>query len=411
MSGIDQQVFERICGEIHAFAAAEGLKLRSPDPIDRLEQADTVGGGRPGGEDAAAVLADSAAFQRRLFDAGLAWFDGPVEHGGRGLDPYTAAALREELTRYVLPEQSFFTVSRRIVAPTVLAHGTAQQRDRWLRALWRADALACQLFSEPEAGSDLAALRCTAVRDGDEWVINGQKVWSSWAHLSDVGELLARTGPLADRHRAITAFLVDMDLPGITIRPIRQINGDSHFNEVFFDDVRVPDSARLGAVNDGWSVAMSTLTNERAAMGGRDKSYLSRPYQRLRALAGDPQELSDAERELLAEAWIRERVAGVTADRVAAAMLSPSVGKLALVDDLGFYGRVAARLLGPDLVADSGEPGTFAWSDFLLSTPAQRIAGGTDQIQRGIVAERVLGLPRDPGLRKGRQREEGSIAP
>lgn len=411
MPGIDPQVFARLSDEIHAFAVAEGLELRSNDPTHSSEQADEIGTGRHGGEDAAAALAHSAAFQRRLFDAGLAWFDGPVEHGGRGLDPHTAAALREELTRYVLPEQSFFTVSRRIVAPTVLAHGTVQQRDRWLRALWRADVLACQLFSEPEAGSDLAALRCTAVRDGDEWVINGQKVWSSWAHLSDVGELLARTGSLADRHRAITAFLVEMDRPGITIRPIRQINGDSHFNEVFFDDVRVPDSARLGAVNDGWAVAMSTLASERAAMGGREKSYLSHPYQRLRALAGDPERLGEAERELLAEAWIRERIAGVTADRVAAAALSPSVGKLALVDDLGFYSRVAARLLGPDLVADNGEPGTFAWSDFLLSSPAQRIAGGTDQIQRGIVAERVLSLPRDPGLRKGRQREEGSVSP
>lgn len=375
--------FEALVAQIHAFAAAEGLPRRDPEAV-----VDEASGGDGG-------LAVSSAFQQRLFDAGLAWLDGPVEHGGRGLDPDTANALRDVLYGYVLPDQAYFTVSRRIVAPTILAHGTPQQQARWVRALWRGDALACQLFSEPEAGSDLAALRCTAVRDGDEWVINGQKVWSSWAHLSDVGELLARTGRPAERHRSITAFLVEMDRPGITVRPIRQINGDSHFNEVFFDDVRIPDSARLGAVNGGWAVAMSTLTSERTAMGSRDKTYLSQPYRRLRALAGDSDGLGDAERELLAEAWIRERLGGVTADRIATAGLSPSVGKLALVNDLGFYGRAAARLLGPDLIADGGTPGTAIWSDFLLSSPAQRIAGGTDQIQRGIVAERVLGLPRD----------------
>ncbi|MGW0502829.1 acyl-CoA dehydrogenase family protein [Micromonospora sp. NPDC003241] len=375
--------FDALVTEIHAFAAAEGLVRHDPEAV-----VDESAGGDSG-------LAVSSAFQRRLFDAGLAWFDGPVEHGGRGLDPDVAAALRDVLCGYVLPDQAYFTVSRRIVAPTILAHGTASQRDRWVRALWRGDALACQLFSEPEAGSDLAALRCTAVRDGDDWVLNGQKVWSSWAHLSDVGELLARTGAPADRHRSVTAFLVEMDRPGITVRPIRQINGDSHFNEVFFDDVRIPDSARLGAVDDGWVVAMSTLTSERAAMGSRDKTYLSQPFRRLRALVGDRDPLGEADRELLAEAWIREQLTGVTADRVATAGLSPSVGKLALVDDLGFYGRAAARLLGPDLVADDGSSGGSAWSDFLLSSPAQRIAGGTDQIQRGIVAERVLGLPRD----------------
>ncbi|WP_327009833.1 acyl-CoA dehydrogenase family protein [Dactylosporangium sp. NBC_01737] len=372
--------FEALAASIHAFATAEGLSRRDPDAV--TDEPGSGGGG----------LARSVAFQRRLFDAGLAWFDGPVEHGGHGLDPATATALRDVLHEYVLPDQTYFTVSRRIVAPTILAHGTPQQQTRWIRALWRADVLACQLFSEPEAGSDLAALRCTAVRDGDAWVVNGQKVWSSWAHLSDVGELLARTGAPADRHRSITAFLVEMNLPGITVRPIRQINGGSHFNEVFFDDVRIPDSARLGAVNDGWTVAMSTLTSERTAMGSRDKTYLSHPYRRLRALtAGD---VGDADQRLLAEAWMRERLGGVTADRVATAGLSPSVGKLALVDDLLFYGRTAAHLLGPDLVAGAGTPGAF-WSDFLLSSPAQRIAGGTDQIQRGIVAERVLGLPRD----------------
>jgi acyl-CoA dehydrogenase len=394
-----------LLAEVHAFAAAEGLARRDTEALESIVDTEESH------EDDRARLARSMAFQRRLFDAGLAWPDGPVEFGGRGLDTATANAVREELAGYELPDQSFFTVSRRIVAPTILAHGTPAQREQWMRPLWRGDTLACQLFSEPEAGSDLAALRCTAVRDGDEWVVNGQKVWSSWAHLSDVGELLARTGPRADRHRAITAFLVDMRTPGITVRPIRQINGDSHFNEVFFDDVRIPDTARLGAVDNGWAVAMSTLNSERTAMGGRDKAYLSQPYRRLRALVADPEQLDGADRELLAEAWIREQLAGITADRVAAG-LSPSIGKLALVDDLGFYASVAARLLGPDLVAGGGDPAHYAWSDFLLGTPAQRIAGGTDQIQRGIVAERVLGLPRDRAHRPERRpNEEGPASP
>lgn len=384
--------------EIREFAATEGLRRRSRGPGVAAADLDAVVAGRHGGNDAA-ELATAVAFQRRLFDAGLAWLDGPPEFGGRGLDPAVAADLRDVLDEYVLPDQSFFTVSRRIVAPTVRAHGDDAQRRRWLRALWRGDALACQLFSEPEAGSDLASIRCTAHRDGDDWVVNGQKIWSSWAHLSDVGELIARTGPADRRHRSLTAFLLDMSAPGITVRPIRQINGGSHFNEVFLDDVRVPDSARLGAVDGGWQVAMSTLSSERSAMGGRNRGYVTEPAARLRALATRHGEPGDAARELVAEAWVRERLAAVTADRIARGgpgAPSPSVGKLALVADLSFYARAAARLLGPDLVVDAGEPGTYAWSDFLLGVPAQRIAGGTDQIQRTIVAERDLLLPREP---------------
>ena len=221
------------------------------------------------GTDQTAELAAARAWQRDLYDAGLGWLEGPVEYGGRGLDAEAAIAARSVLTEYVTPSLSLLTVSHRIVAPVTLLHGTEKQKDQWLRALWRGDAVACQLFSEPEAGSDLASLQTSAVREGDGWLITGQKVWSSGAHYSQVGELLARTGTRADRHRGITAFLLDMSAPGIEVRPIHQMNGGRHFNEVFLDRVWVPDSARLGPVGGGWHIAMSTLGVERAGMTAR----------------------------------------------------------------------------------------------------------------------------------------------
>jgi alkylation response protein AidB-like acyl-CoA dehydrogenase len=354
------------------------------------------------GTDHAAELATARAWQRDLFDAGLAWLEGPAEFGGRGLEAEDALAVRSVLTEYETPSLSLLTVSHRIVAPVILLHGTANQKVQWLAALWRADAVACQLFSEPEAGSDLASLQTSAVRDGDGWLVSGQKVWSSGAHYSQIGELLARTGTRAERHRGITAFLLDMSTPGIEVRPIHQMNGGHHFNEVFLNQVWIPDSARLGPVGGGWNIAMTTLSVERAGMTARGSAggYVSKPFLRLQdaaqqqRLTGDP-----AVQELLAEAWIRERLASVLADRVAAAgpdAPAPSVGKLSMVGDLQFYAAAASRLLGEKLIANTGEPGLYAWAHFLLTSPAQRIAGGADQIQRNIIAERVLGLPRDP---------------
>jgi alkylation response protein AidB-like acyl-CoA dehydrogenase len=385
--------------EIRQFARAQGLNPVNGDgemsPAELNSVVSPLSAGRVDERQAFEV---ASRFQGALFDAGLAWLDGPEEFGGRDLLPAQAADLRDIFGEYELPDLTFFTVAHRIVIPTILAHGSPEQRERWIRPLLRGEILACQLFSEPDAGSDLASLRLSAVRSGSEWILNGQKIWTSWAHMSQVGELLARTGSLADRHRAITAFLVPMDLEGITVRPIRQMTGGFHFNEVFFDDVRVPDSARLGEIDSGWTVAMATLSSERAAMGERSKRYISEPYRRLRTIADLECIAQEATvQELLSEAWIREQLAVVTANRVSSKgddALSPSIGKLALVDDLEFFGQSAIRLLGPALAVNDGRPGTFAWSDFILSSTAQRIAGGADQIQRNIVAERVLGLPR-----------------
>jgi acyl-CoA dehydrogenase len=351
------------------------------------------------GEEERQEVAAARAWQAVLFDAGLGWVDGPRQYGGRGLTAAHARLVRGIAAEYETPNLSCFMVSHDIVGPTILAHGTPEQKQRWLPALWRGDVIACQLFSEPEAGSDLASLRTTAVPDGDDWIVTGQKVWSSGAHYSGVGELLARTGPASDRHRALTTFLVDMDRPGIEVRPLRQITGSQHFNEVFFDAVRVPDSARLGQVHEGWAVARTTLGGERSLMADEHNGILDDPVRRLFGLARQSgQDASPAVLEHLGEAWLRDQVLHVTGDRLAAADGTPAgpVVKLMMTGNMEYYISLASRLLGFRMIADTGAWGTFAWSHLLLGAPAHRIAGGTDEILKNIIAERVLGLPREP---------------
>jgi alkylation response protein AidB-like acyl-CoA dehydrogenase len=346
-----------------------------------------------------AEVARARAWQADLFDAGLAWIDGPAQYGGRGLTAAQARLVADIAAGYDVPNTSCFMVSHDIVGPTILEHGTDAQKERWLPVLRRGDVIACQLFSEPEAGSDLASLRTTAVRDGDEWVVTGQKVWSSGAHYSGVGELLARTGPPGQRHKSITAFLVDMHAPGVQVRPLRQITGSEHFNEVFLDEVRIPDSSRLGPVNEGWQVARTTLGGERSLMADEHNGILDDPVRRLFALArATGADTSPAVAEQLGEAWLRDQILHVTGDRLLAATGAPpgSVVKLLMTSNMEFYIGLASRLLGWRMIADTGEWGTFAWSHLLLGAPAHRIAGGTDEIQKNIIAERVLGLPREP---------------
>lgn len=352
------------------------------------------------GEAEAREVEEAKAFQAALWEAGLAWIDGPTELGGRGLGPEHAARSRRVLAGYVLPNQTPFIVAHHIVGPTVLAHGSPEQRQRWLPGIWRGETLCCQLFSEPNAGSDLASLRTRATRDGDDWVITGQKLWSSGAHYSQVGEILCRTGSEADRHRSITAFLVPMDSPGLTVRPLRQMNGAQHFNEVFLDGVRVADANRLGPVNGGWAVAMSTLGNERSLLSEENSAIIKDPVRRLINLARHTGAASDpGVRELIADAWIREQLLltlGARAEAEPDPIAPPaSVIKLVMTDNLQRYIDLAGRLLGSRMAVDNGEWGTYAWAQVALGAPAQRIAGGTDEIQRNILAERVLGLPRD----------------
>jgi alkylation response protein AidB-like acyl-CoA dehydrogenase len=283
----------------------------------------------------------------------------------------------------------------------------------------------CQLFSEPGSGSDLASIQTKAVRDGDEWVLTGQKVWTSSAHLSEIGEIICRTDPDLPKHRGMTAFVVDMTAPGVTIRPLRQMTGGANFNEVFFDEVRVHDSHRLGDVNGGWTVALTTLMNERASIGagGGGGSGLFTPG-RIHAmlehfgLDEDPVIRDEATRiytSFQVAKWNNQRAL----DKIKAGGLPGpelSTAKLALTNNLKAYSEWVARVLGPRICADTGEWGTYSFSKMLCGVPGMRVAGGTDEVMRNIVAEQVLGLPKGPGVDKnlpfkdipvGTQRSEG----
>jgi acyl-CoA dehydrogenase len=361
---------------------------------------DVMGVGLESKTSEAEEVARAREWQRALYDAGLAWVDGPVELGGRGLSIAHRQRVEQVLHEYEIPNTGCLMVAHDIVGPTILAHGSDRQRTEYLPGIWRGDIICCQLFSEPGAGSDLASLRTTARRVDDGWVVNGQKVWSSFAHLAQVGELLARTGEPADRHRGITAFLLDMSSPGVEVRPLRQITGVEHFNEVFFTDVFVPDAQRIGEVNGGWPIALTTLDSERSMMGEEHNGLLIDPVRRLFALADATGQADDpAVRELLAEAWAREQIVRQTARRSRVeepAGQWASVLKLLSTDDMEFYLAVASRLLGSRLAVDTGRWGHFSWTQLLLGAPAHRIAGGSDEIQKNILAERILGLPRDP---------------
>ncbi|QIG42838.1 acyl-CoA dehydrogenase [Nocardioides anomalus] len=384
-----------IAAEAEAFFAAR-VPRRTDGVVHGSGPDGVIGVGHHSAESEETELARAQAWQRELCDAGLAWVDGPVEYGGRGLSAEHAHTVAEVAAGFEVPITSCFMVSHQIVGPTILSHGTPEQKRAHLPGIWRGDTVCCQLFSEPEAGSDLAGLRTTARRDGDVWVVTGQKLWSSYAHVSRLGELIARTGEPGSRHRGLTVFLVDMDSPGIEVRPLKQITGGEHFNEVFLDEVRIPDSARVGPVDGGWAIAMTTVTNERSVLGREHNGIMLDPVRRLFALAVDRGAADDpAVQELLAECWAREQLLHETASRLAGQPRGPSVVKLMMTSDMEFYSEVAGRLLGYRMVADTGAWGTYAWSELLLNAPAHRIAGGSDEIQRNILAERVLGLPRE----------------
>lgn len=341
--------------------------------------------------------------QRALFDAGLAWLSGPSEYGGAGLGPAERRVFSEIASRYEVPDVNGLLVGQEIVAPAVLAYGTEEQRSTLLPALWSGDLVGCQLFSEPGAGSDLASLRARAERVDDGWVVNGQKVWSSGAHLSQVGELLARTSPDPEtRSRGLTMFVLDMATPGVTVRPLRQMTGTAHFCEVFLDDVFLPDSALLGEVGGGWTVANVSLSSERDNFGDESSDLFVRLFDRLVLLAGEIGAHDDsAVRDRLADAYIREAVTELLPHSVATAApaiaaAGPSIVKLFATDANRRLAQTALDVIGPAMVADTGAWGTFAWSRVLLGLHATRIAGGTDEIQRNIIGERALGLPREP---------------
>jgi acyl-CoA dehydrogenase len=297
--------------------------------------------------------------------------------------------------------------------PTLMTHGTDAQKERWIPQLLTGEKVWCQLFSEPSAGSDLAGLRSTAVRDGDDWIVNGQKIWTTGAHFCDWGILVVRSDALAVKHAGLTYFVVDMHSPGIEVRPITQINGGQGFNEVFFTDVRIPDDQRLDAVGNGWAVAITTLMNERQSIGsgstGGGVGDLIRQAADLE-INGKPAIEDSQVRERLADFYVRSQGLRNTSLRSLSALSQgktpgpqASMGKLVgayLAQEVASFGMELAGAAGALLEEDDTLAGAD-WQESYLAIPGLRIAGGTDEVLRNIISERVLGLPPETRADKG----------
>jgi acyl-CoA dehydrogenase len=338
-------------------------------------------------------------WQRTLFDGGWAGITWPTTFGGRGGTAVEQAVFQQEQANFAVAHGPLM-VGLAMVGPTLIAHGTPPQQDRFLAPLLRGDEVWCQLFSEPEAGSDLAGLRTVAERDGDEYVVTGQKVWTSGAHVSDWGILLTRTDPAVAKHRGLTYFVVDMRSPGIEVRPLTQITGIAHFNEVFLDEVRIPVTQRIGEENDGWRVALTTLANERSAIGG---GRAGAAWQALLDLARRTGATEDARtRQDLARAYSRFEILRYLGFRTQTARsqgLPPgpesSVIKLLMSRHAADLGDLVLELQGPAGMLD------HEWSHQFLNQWGIRIGGGTDEVQRNVIGERTLGLPAEQRLDKG----------
>ena len=352
-------------------------------------------------------LAAAKAWRAKRYDAGLGWITGPAEFGGRELSSAHERAYQSLESRYDVPAMHFFGIGLGMVAPTILAHGSDEAKEAYLAGMYRGDIVGCQLFSEPGAGSDLASLQTRAERDGDEWIITGQKVWTSGAHYSDIGEIICRTDSDLPKHKGLTGFVVDMHAPGIEIRPLRQMTGGASFNEVFFNEVRVPDDHRLGDVNQGWTVALTTLMNERASIGAGGGGGMGlASVTRLAELCRHFDVIDDPlVRQKMMDVYINFQVSRYTnqraMDKIKRGQLpgpEMSIAKLALTNNLWRTANFVADVLGPRLVADTGEWGTYAWGQLLMGVPGLKVAGGTDEVMKNIVGERVLGLPKEPGI-------------
>jgi alkylation response protein AidB-like acyl-CoA dehydrogenase len=352
-----------------------------------------------------ADIATQQAFQASLYDAGFAGLTWPREYGGQGLTHAEQIAFSQEARDFALPVGAFL-IGLGMPGPTILELGTEEQKKRYLPKLLRGEEIWCQLFSEPSGGSDVAALITTAVRDGDEWVLNGQKVWTSGAQYSDYGAVIARTDPTVPKHNGITMFILDMHAPGVTVRPLKVSTGASPFNEVFFDQVRLPADAVIGEVNDGWRAAVVMLRNERVTIGTMSAPRTSPlSYDSLSGLAARLGTSADAGlSRKLAELYARERsvqLFGQLLREEAMAGRDPgprgSVAKLAGAELGNFASGVAADVLGP-AAAGSDDKDVRAVLTAMIASPGGSIAGGTNEIQRNIIGERVLGLPKDPGV-------------
>lgn len=344
------------------------------------------------------------AYRRALSDAGLAGLDVSRELGGVGLDSATAASIQLALADRIPPEESIFGIGLNMAVPTILEFGSRELQQRVVPPSLRGDVIWCQLYSEPGAGSDLAGLTTKAERDGDEWVVTGQKVWTSGAQHADLGIMIARTAPDLTKHSGITMFVIDMHQPGVTVRPLVQMTGVAEFNEVFLDEARVPAENMVGELNGGWSLAVKLLAHERNSLGrsftpatGRSKT--GRQPLRHSQLCERAEQLGRKEdavtRDLLAKVYIGEKLIEWNGER----NLHPSIGKLWRTRQGRLAAQVAHLIGGPFATAwEDDDIDADYWAYHVLNCRGMSLGGGTDEIQRNTLGERALGLPREPSI-------------
>lgn len=359
------------------------------------------------------LIVRAKAWQAKKSEEGWACLRWPKEFGGQGATAMESVIFNQEEGRYDLPP-SIYGIGHGMLGPTIMAHGTEEQKQRFLPNMVKGDEVWCQLFSEPDAGSDLAGLKASAVKDGDDWVINGQKTWTTGAQYCKWGMLVARSDTNVAKHAGLTYFVVDMEAPGIEIRPIRQMNGGSGFNEVFFTDMRTPDSNRIGAVGDGWRVAITTLMNERSSIGSsmgggggiKDLIHLAQEVE----LNGRPAIEDGGVRRAIADFAVRRSGLKYTGQRGLSALSQgqtpgpeASIGKLVAAImglEMGAFGMELQGAAG--VLSGDDSPANPVWQDAYMGMPGLRLAGGTDEILRNIIAERVLGMPGEPRMDKGK---------
>ncbi len=347
-------------------------------------------------------------FQAKLHNAGFAGITVPKEYGGQGLTRAHQVAYSREAAKYPIPPVN--TLGFGLFIPTLLSHGTEEQKKEWIPKVLRNEKIFCQLFSEPGAGSDLAGVQSKAERHDGEWILNGQKVWTSGAQVADIGGGPFRTDPDLPKHQGLSFFIVDMRQPGVEVRPLRQITGEAHFNEVFFTDARAPDLNRVSSIGDGWRVSLTMLMNERLTLGGGGGG----PQRRgggegaIVKLARELGLLDDADvRDKVVDLFVHQRVLSMLGQRMAEETKGRPPGpEFSIMKLMGT--RVGSKIteLAPNLIGaggaaweHEGDPGQ-RWTQQLLASRAGKIAGGSDEILLNIIGERVLGLPQDPRVDK-----------
>jgi alkylation response protein AidB-like acyl-CoA dehydrogenase len=378
------------------------------EPLDPSETAPNMLGER---EDKGAIQA-AKEWQATKFDNGWAVLTWPKEFGGQGLGRLESMVFSQEEAKFRTPP-AIYGIGHGMLGPTLMSHGTPEQKAKYLRDMARGQVVWCQLFSEPAAGSDLAGLRTSAVRDGDEWVINGQKIWSTGAHFCDWGMIVTRTDPDVPKHDGLTYFIVDMHAHGVEIRPIKQINGGAGFNEVFFTDVRVPADNRLGGIGEGWKVSITTLMNERVSIGsGQGGSRVKDLFKLAKECTrrGRPAIEDGAVRQRLADMFVTSKGLQFTGYRILSALSQGgtpgpegAIGKAVGAPFGQQMASFAMELQGATggLLDPSVVPQGALWQESYLGSPGLRIAGGTDEILKNVIAERVLGLPSEARVDKG----------